>query len=142
MVGGRHNSYIGLDRSAASDRCKLSLLQHSKKPSLRVNWHITLCYVVIETMINDNTDDPHIVFRDVDKLYGSTLVLERVALEARRGDFVSIIGPSGSGKTTISRLLFRFYDPQSGAALQVADSTHPQGQLTIAHLIKKIFLKI
>ncbi len=35
---------------------------------------------------------------------------------------------------------FRVYDPQSGAALQVADSSHPQGQLTIAHLIKKIFL--
>ena len=71
----------------------------------RANWHITLCYVVIETMINDNTDDPHIVFRDVDKLYGSTLVLERVALEARRGDFVSIIGPSGSGKSTLANLL-------------------------------------
>ena len=67
----------------------------------RANWHITLCYVVIETMINDNTDDPHIVFQDVDKLYGSTLVLERVALEARRGDFVSIIGPR-SGKSTTS----------------------------------------
>ena len=65
-------------------------------------------------MISDNIDDPHIVFRDVDKLYGSTLVLEHVALEARRGDFVSIIGPSGSGKSTLLRCISRLTDATGG----------------------------
>ena len=31
-----------------------------------------------------------------------------------KGKRVAIVGPSGSGKTTISRLLFRFYDPDKG----------------------------
>jgi ATP-binding cassette subfamily B protein len=30
---------------------------------------------------------------------------------------VAIVGPSGAGKSTISRLLFRFYDPQQGRIL-------------------------
>ena len=68
-------------------------------------------------MINDNIDDPHIVFRDVDKLYGSTLVLEHVALEARRGDFVSIIGPSGSGKSTLLRIAAGLTEASSGSCV-------------------------
>ena len=34
---------------------------------------------------------------------GSTLVLDRVDLRVRRGEFVGIVGPSGSGKTTLLR---------------------------------------
>lgn len=35
--------------------------------------------------------------------------------------FAAIVGPTGSGKTSISRLLFRFYDPQEGI-IRVGDS--------------------
>ena len=30
------------------------------------------------------------------------------------GKTVAIVGPSGAGKSTISRLMFRFYEPQGG----------------------------
>ena len=73
-------------------------------------------------MINNNTDDPHIVFRDVDKLYGSTLVLERVALEARRGDFVSIIGPSGSGKSTLLRIAAGLTEASRGSCAYLGNA--------------------
>jgi subfamily B ATP-binding cassette protein MsbA len=42
-------------------------------------------------------------------------VLDRVDLEARRGEIVALVGPSGAGKTTILNLIPRFYDVTGGA---------------------------
>ena len=42
------------------------------------------------------------------------VILKGVSFEANAGATVAIVGPSGAGKSTISRLLFRFYEPTSG----------------------------
>jgi ABC-type multidrug transport system fused ATPase/permease subunit len=41
-------------------------------------------------------------------------VLDDVSFEVPAGEIVGLLGRTGSGKTTISRLLFRLYDPQAG----------------------------
>lgn len=41
-------------------------------------------------------------------------VLEDVSLDIEPESFVGIVGPTGSGKTTLTKLLLRFYDPDTG----------------------------
>ncbi len=41
-------------------------------------------------------------------------ILHGVTFEAPAGHTIAIVGPSGAGKSTISRLLFRFYEPSAG----------------------------
>src|ERR1700727_174877 len=44
-------------------------------------------------------------------------ILRGVSFEAPAGHTIDIVGPSGAGKSTISRLLFRFYEPNAGRIL-------------------------
>ena len=60
-------------------------------------------------------DGGEVVFDNVHFAYGDRPILKGVSFTVKPGKRVAIVGPSGSGKTTISRLLFRFYDPVSGA---------------------------
>ncbi|NBS35211.1 MAG: ABC transporter ATP-binding protein/permease [Methylocystaceae bacterium] len=56
-----------------------------------------------------------IVFEDVYFHYDSTRpILKGVSFVAPPGKTIAIVGPSGAGKSTISRLMFRFYEPQGG----------------------------
>lgn len=56
-----------------------------------------------------------IVFDDVYFHYDpSRPILKGVSFVAPPGKTIAIVGPSGVGKSTISRLMFRFYEPQGG----------------------------
>lgn len=59
--------------------------------------------------------DGAIRFDDVHFAYDENRrILKGISFEVPAGKTVAIVGPSGAGKSTISRLLFRFYDIQSG----------------------------
>ncbi len=44
-------------------------------------------------------------------------ILKDLSFDVEPGSMVALVGPSGAGKSTISRILFRFYDIQSGRVL-------------------------
>ncbi len=61
---------------------------------------------------------PSVVFDNV--VFGyepDRTILHGLSFEVAAGQHIAIVGPSGAGKSTIARLLFRFYDPQSGRIL-------------------------
>jgi ABC-type transport system involved in Fe-S cluster assembly fused permease/ATPase subunit len=61
-------------------------------------------------------DKGEIEFRDVDFAYqADRLILKKFNLHIPVNTKVAIVGSSGAGKSTLSRLLYRFYDIQSGS---------------------------
>ena len=59
----------------------------------------------------------------------AAVVREQLAMLPERFDFTVIAGRTGSGKTTITRLLFRLYDPATGAIRLGGD--------VVMHLLKR-----
>ncbi len=64
--------------------------------------------------LKTETFNDEIVFENVLFAYDDEHVLKDVTFNIKRGEIVALVGPSGAGKSTITDLLMRFYDPQSG----------------------------
>ena len=51
---------------------------------------------------------------DVEKRFGSNLVVRKMNMEIYEGEFLTLLGPSGCGKTTTLRMIAGFEDATSG----------------------------
>jgi len=56
---------------------------------------------------------------DVVHRFGTTVALDHVSIEARKGEFLTILGESGSGKTTLLRVIAGLEHPTSIARLAI-----------------------
>lgn len=77
-------------------------------------------------------------FSDVNFSYGNGRpALKGISFVAKPGQMVAFVGVSGAGKTTITHLVPRFYDPESGKVLV---DGHDIRELNLASLRKHIGL--
>lgn len=58
-----------------------------------------------------------IEFKDIEKLYGDNVAVEKINLKIMPGDFICFIGTSGSGKSTLLRMINRMIEPTHGDIL-------------------------
>jgi len=58
-------------------------------------------------------------FKEVSFTYRNSKIkaLDKVSFKINSGCLTALVGPSGGGKTTVARLIYRHYDPTSGAVL-------------------------
>ncbi|GGB58993.1 ATP-binding cassette domain-containing protein [Virgibacillus dakarensis] len=68
----------------------------------------------IDTVING-----HVTFRDVTLTYteNDDTALKHISFDAPPGKVIGLIGATGSGKTSITQLITRFYEPETGEVL-------------------------
>lgn len=76
----------------------------------------------ITTSVGKKVDNLHgdVVLRNITFAYPSrpeSPIFRNISLTIKKGEHVCLVGPSGSGKSSISQLLLRFYDPNSGVCL-------------------------
>ncbi len=85
-----------------------------------------------------NNTRPAISFEQVIFRYvPDEIILDNISFELEKGKVLGLLGRTGSGKTTISRLLFRLYDINSG---QIRLSGKPIQQLELSDLRQHIGL--
>jgi len=51
---------------------------------------------------------------DITKTFGEAVANNKVCLDIRRGEILSLLGENGSGKTTLMNMLAGIYFPDSG----------------------------
>jgi branched-chain amino acid transport system ATP-binding protein len=85
----------------------------------------------------------------VSKSFGGLLCIDRLDLEVKDGEIVSVIGPNGAGKTTLFNLVSGIYEPDAGEIVFAGQNVvglepHRIAQLGIARTFQtlRLFLNL
>ena len=86
-----------------------------------------------------------IAFEDVKFAYTpGEPVLDGISFDCKPGMMVALVGPTGVGKTTLTQLISRFYEPQSGRILidghDIRDVTFESLRRSISPVLQDTFL--
>jgi ATP-binding cassette subfamily B protein len=105
-------------------RHRIDDLQQASASILRVEELLSLAPSVVESPkplgalpsgpLSVMVDDVSFHYADAAVANGTDTVLRNVSFALESGKVLGLLGRTGSGKTTLSRLLFRLYDPTQG----------------------------
>jgi ABC-2 type transport system ATP-binding protein len=71
---------------------------------------------------------------DVSKRFGTTVALDVVSMEVRRGEIFGLLGPNGAGKTTLIRSILDIIKPDSGRIELFGHTFRPADRDLIGYL--------
>lgn len=106
-LGGIADLYSQLQKAIGATENLLEILDEETEES-------------VENKSSLKVDQGKIEFKDISFAYPNRAdipVLQAVSFVAESGNQIAVIGPSGAGKTTITALLLKFYEAQSGSLL-------------------------
>jgi ATP-binding cassette subfamily B protein len=96
-----------------------SIIQRASASQKRINEFLLTKPNIVNTETGDFNFQGSIAFKQVRFEYPVTNItaVSDVSFQVNKGETLAIVGHTGSGKSTISSLLMRQYDPQSGEIL-------------------------
>jgi NitT/TauT family transport system ATP-binding protein len=81
---------------------------------------------------------PILTLRGVGKTFANSVVaLDRLNLEVRAGEFVSLLGPSGCGKSTALRLIASLSEPSQGEVVWSSHAREPRNSHAIGFVFQE-----
>ncbi len=97
--------------------------------------HTTRNLVLSKAEGTQHTDHPEAEARDAKEL-----VLHDISFRLRPGTVLGLLGRTGSGKTTLTRLIFRLYDPDQGGVYlgHDGDALLDVRQVSLLHLRRRV----
>ena len=112
---GRHDAILQTPEPALAPELKLGpttglKLRPTTGPTLRAHH---CCYIIPRLTDVFPSVAPIRVDR-VSKRFGTTVALDQVSMEVRRGEIFGLLGPNGAGKTTLLRSILDIIKPDSG----------------------------
>jgi ATP-binding cassette subfamily B protein len=96
-----------------------SIIQRASVSQKRINEFLLTKPSIVNTETEEFDFQGSIAFNQVSFQYPVTNItaVSDMSFQVKRGETLAIVGHTGSGKSTISALLMRQYDPQSGEIL-------------------------
>ena len=90
----------------------------------------------------EQTNEYSIIFSNVQKAYGKTVVIEDLNLEIKQGERLILLGPSGCGKTTTLRMIAGFEEITAGDLFMDGRQVNnvPPGERNIAMVFQSYAL--
>lgn len=104
-------SYLKFTLLLQKKHAMMSIKQMNTE-NLRLESHFVTLYIINE--VKAPMSESIVSLINVEKRFGSNLVVRKMCLEIHKGEFLTLLGPSGCGKTTTLRMIAGFEDATSG----------------------------